>query len=121
MAKVNQVDKRVLMAKQDVIKYQLLTYCFLAKIQISEADLDLLTMLATEGDQDLTNFCNKAAETGIFKSAQSVRNALIKIETKGLISKQGKSKKRLVIKPELNIQTTGNILLEYKFLAVETA
>lgn len=121
MAKVNQVDKRVLMAKWDIVKYQILTHCYIAQIQISDADLNLLTLLAMEGDQELTSFCNKAADAQIFKSPQSARNALIKIETKGLISKQGKSKKKLVIDPQLNVQSRGNVLLEYKFLAVETA
>mgnify|MGYP000565770838 CR=1 FL=1 len=50
---------------------------------------------------------------------QSVRNALAKAEKRNLIVKQGKSKKKIKINPELKVQTDGNILLDYKIVRVE--
>lgn len=120
MAKVNQIEKRVQMEKWDIVKYQILTYCYLKKIHISDADLQCLTLLSIEGEQELTTFCGRVHMMNIFKSSQTVRNALTKAEKKNLISKEGKSKKRIAINPELKIQTEGNILLDYKFLALET-
>ena len=55
MAIVNQVDKRVKMSGWQIVKYQILTHCYLYNIQVSESDLDCLTLLAIEGDQELTN------------------------------------------------------------------
>jgi len=119
MAIVNQVDKRVRMDKWSIVKYQILTHCYLNKISVSEADLNCLTYLALEGDQELTNFCVKAHVKDIFSSIQSVRNCLTKAEKKNLIKKEGKNKKRIFINPELKVFSKGSILLDFKFLSVE--
>ena len=118
MAIVNQVDKRVRMSAWQIVKYQILTHCYLYNIQVSEADLNCLTFLAIEGDQELTSFCNKAHDKQIFSSPQSVRNCLTKSEKKGLIKKEGKNKKKIFINPELKVHSRGNILLDFKFLSV---
>ena len=118
MALVNQVDKRVKMSTWEIVKYQLMTHCYLYKVQVSEADLNCLTLLAMHGEQELTSFCNKAHELKIFSSTQSVRNCLTKAEKKNLIRKEGKNKKKIYINPELKIHANGNILLDFKFLSV---
>jgi hypothetical protein len=120
MALVNQINKKVRMNKWDIVKYQLLTHCYLNKITISDSDLDCLTYLTIEGDQELTSFCNKAHTKEIFSSTQSVRNCLTKAEKKDLIKKEGKNKKKIYINPDLKIQALGNVLLDFKFLSVET-
>jgi hypothetical protein len=120
MAIVNQVDKKVKMDKWEIVKYQILTHCYLNKIQVSESDLDCLTYLAIEGDQELTSFCNKAHINKIFSSTQSVRNCLTKAEKKNLIVKEGKNKKKIFINPSMKVFSKGNIFLDFKFLSVET-
>ena len=119
MALVNQVDKRVKMTTWQIVKYQILTHCYLFDISVSEADLNCLTLLAIEGEQELTYFCNKAHDKKIFSSTQSVRNCLTKAEKKGLIKKEGKNKKKIFINGDLKLHAEGNILLDYKFLSVE--
>lgn len=118
MAIVNQVEKKVKMDQWDIVKYQILTYCYINKIQVSDADLECLTLLAISGEQELTVFCTEVFNQNIFRSSQTVRNALTKAEKKNLILKEGKSKKRISIHPELKLVTQGNILLDFKFLAV---
>ena len=119
MALVNQVDKRVRMSTWEIVKYQLMTHCYLFKIVVSEADLNCLTFLAMQGESELTSFCNKAHQMNIFSSTQSVRNCLTKAEKKNLIRKEGKNKKKIYINPEIKIHAKGNILLDFKFLSVE--
>lgn len=119
MAIVNQVDKRVRMSTWQIVKYQILTHCYLFDISVSEADLNCLTLLGIEGEQELTYFCNRAHDKKIFSSTQSVRNCLTKAEKKGLIKKEGKNKKKISISSELKLHAQGNILLDYKFLSVE--
>jgi uncharacterized protein YceH (UPF0502 family) len=119
MALVNQINKRVKMTKWDIVKYQILTYCYINNISVSEADLNCLTYLALEGDQELTSFCTKAHSKSIFSSIQSVRNCLTKAEKKMLIRKEGKNRKKIYINPEMNIFSEGNVLLDFKFLSVE--
>ena len=120
MAIVNQVDKRMRMDTWQIVKYQILTHCYLYNIQVSEADLDCLTYLAIEGEQELTSFCIKAHARNIFSSTQSVRNCLTKAEKKNLIVKEGKNKKKITINPIMNVHSKGNVLLDYKFLSIET-
>lgn len=121
MALFNQVEKRVRMNIWKSVKYQILTHCYLYNISVSEADLNCLTLLAIEGDQELTSFCNKAHDQKIFSSTQSVRNCLTKAEKKNLIKKEGKNKKKIYINPEMKISSKGNILLDFKFLCVASS
>ena len=121
MAIVNQIDKKVKMSQWDIVKYQLMTHCYLSKISVSESDLECLTLLAIEGENELTHFCNKAFDKKIFSSTQSVRNCLNKAERKQLIKKEGKNKKKIYINPEISIHSNGNILLDFKFLSVASS
>ena len=120
MAVVNKVDKRVKTSKDEVIKYQILTYCFLNDIQISLSDLNCLTELAKKGRKELTSFCEYISKKNIFKSSQSCRNAIAKAEKKKLIVKDGSNKKTIYLNDNMNIQTEGTILLDYKILGVDT-
>ena len=121
MALVNQVEKRVRMNTWQIVKYQILTHCYLYDIAVSDADLNCLTYLAMEGDQELNVFCAKAFDKKIFSSTQSVRNCLTKSEKKGLIKKEGKNKKKIFLNPDIKVHSKGNVLLDYKFLSVETS
>jgi hypothetical protein len=118
MAVVNQIEKKATMDNWDIIKYQLVTYCYVSKIQISEADLNCLTYLALEGEQELTSFCSKVHNKQIFSSPQSARNSITKCEKKNLIVKEGKNKKKILVNPSMQIQSSGNILLNIKILCI---
>lgn len=120
MAIVNQVAKKVVLPRWEIVQFQIVVHCYLNSISISTADLDCLTHLGVDQEVELTEFCNKITDLGVFKSPQSARNALSKAEKKGLIIKQGKSKKKIAINPNVNIQTEGNILLDYKFAHIES-
>lgn len=115
MAEVNKVTLIKRFSKKDIIRLQLNTHCFISKVIVSEADLDCLTLLAISGDQDLSAFCQHVSDEKIFRTTQTVRNAISKAEKKKLLIKTGKSKKRISIHPGLNIQTAGNIILDYTF------
>lgn len=129
MAVINQVQKSGYMDLWDIVKFQLLMHCHLNQITLSDSDLECLTLLALNGESELTSFCNAACEEdekikdselsyqrAIFKTPQSVRNSINKIENKKLILKKGRSKKKISIDPTLQVQTKGNIFVEIKFL-----
>lgn len=120
MALVNQVTKKVRMSLSSVVKYQILTYCYLNDISVTNSDLDCLTLLAIEGETELTEFCNLGYDNDIFKSPQSVRNAITKAEKKNLVLKNGDGRKTIEINPGMAIQTKAPILLDFKFAAVES-
>lgn len=119
MALVNQVQKRVKMPKWEIVKFQILTHCYINRIAMSESDLDCLTLLSFNQPIELTHFCYDASteEESIFKSSQTVRNSINKAEKKGLVVKDQKNKKMISLNPILKIQTEGTVLLDYKFLS----
>lgn len=119
MSKVKLVDKKVSMGLDQLIKYQILTYCYINDYQVSDADLKCLTLLGTNGETDITDFCNLAALNHIFKTAQTVRNCVVKLEKMKLIIRDS-SKKKISLNSQMETQTKGNILLNYKFFYIES-
>lgn len=119
MAIVNQVQKRVKMPKWSLVKYQILTHCYINKISLSESDLDCLTLLSFNQPVELTDFCYDASseEGWIFKSPQTVRNSINKSEKNKLIVRDESNKKVIMLNPNMKVQTEGTVLLDYKFLA----
>ena len=61
MALVNQVQKRVKMPKWNIVKFQILTHCYINNILVSESDLNCLTLLSFNQPVELTNFCYDAS------------------------------------------------------------
>jgi hypothetical protein len=120
MAKVNQVRKTVRMDLWNIVRFQIATHCTLRELNVSDLDLNCLTFLALGGEQPLTEFCDAATKNKIFGSSQSVRSAITKAEKKDLVIKNGGYNKLIKLNPDLRIQTSGNILLDYKFVRVES-
>jgi hypothetical protein len=120
MAVVNQVRKTVRMDLWNIVKFQIATHCILKQLNVSDLDLNCLTFLAIGGEQPLTEFCEAATENKIFGSSQSVRSAITKAEKKNLIQKSSGYNKVVKINPDLKVQMTGNILLDYKFVRVDS-
>ncbi len=113
---VFQIDKKIRMSQWDITKFQLIVHCYLNRIKMSDHDLSCLTLLGITGEQILEDFCQQTVDAKIFSSAQSARNAISKAEKKGLITKQGKNRKK--IKLTLPIQAQGNILINYKVFSL---
>jgi hypothetical protein len=120
MAKANLVQKRIRMSRRDIIKYQLLSHSFINSISYSDAELNCLTLLGVCGETDLSEFCNFTVDENIFKVSQTARNFLTKAEKINLIEKNGTSKKKVKLKDDLQIQTSGNIVLDYKIVYLDT-
>ena len=120
MPKANLVEKRIRMSRRDIIKYQLMSFSFINSISYSEAELDCLTLLGVCGEIDLSEFCNYTVDENIFKVSQTARNFLTKAEKMELIQKYGTSRKKIKLRDELQIQTAGNIVLDYKIVYIDT-
>jgi len=117
MAKFKLAESKIMMSLYDIIKYQILVYCYTNRIQLNDSDLETLTLLATVGETELTEFCLLCTEKRIFKSTQVVRNCVVKLEKLNLISKDGSNKKKkIVISPLMKVIESGNIMLVNKFI-----
>lgn len=117
------------MTSYDVVKYQILTeVLFFKKENLIPSDLELLTLLSLWGPMELVTFCANAAKK-IYVDAlpeelsvrsQNVRNRIVKLEKRNLVQKTNEGRKQIQINPEYNIVSSGNILLDYNYLAVES-
>ena len=78
MALVNRIEKKAMMPKWDLVKFQIVTYCYLNRLTVSDSELNCLTLLSFNEPTELTDFCYDASseEDWIFKTPQSVRNAI---------------------------------------------
>jgi len=120
MAIVNKVDLKLKVSLDTTIKYQILTYCFFKDIVISNSDLEFLAVLAKNPKMEISKFSILLTELTIFKSAQSARNAISKAEKKGLVNKNGNNKKTIDLNKDINVQSDGLVLLDYKILGSES-
>ena len=87
---------------------------------ISNSDLDFLAVLAKNPKIEISKFCILLTELNIFKSSQSARNAISKAEKKGLVNKNGNNKKTITLNKDINVQSNGLVLLDYKILGSES-
>ena len=56
---VTKVERKYRLTHHDLVKYQVMTeFVFFRKEQLSDADVDLLTLLALTGPVELTKFCS---------------------------------------------------------------
>jgi chromosome condensin MukBEF MukE localization factor len=115
MALVNRVEQRAYLDRLEIIRLQLLTYCFFKSIYLTQHELECLALLAQDGETDLNKFCRYIERKELYASAQSARNTINRLERAGLVTKLGKKNKQLRIHDAIALQTEGNILLEYKF------
>jgi hypothetical protein len=44
MAVVNRIEKKAVMPKWDLIQFQIMTYCYLNRIVVSDSELSFLTL-----------------------------------------------------------------------------
>ena len=116
MAVVKKVDFKLKVDINVSIKYQILTYCFFNDVLLTKTDLEFLYELSLNSKIEISKFCEILTDRKIFKSSQSARNAISKIEKKGLLIKAGTNKKTITINKAMNVQTSGLVLLDYKIL-----
>ncbi len=118
---VNEWKRSKRMDKEAIIRFQILVQVHLNNISITSSDLDCLTLLRKNGTIGLHKFCGMVTDLKIFRSVQSTRNALMRLEHKGIICKTGSTmKKDVFLNPEYRIQNTGNILLDIKCISLAT-
>lgn len=114
MAKALVSRRKIQMGIKEIIKFQLINYCFVHNISCSDAELDCLTLLGLYGECELAEFCNSAVDEEIFKVPQTVRNFLTKAQKLKFVEKNGTSRKKIKLHKDLNMLCEGNIVLDYK-------
>lgn len=134
MAQVKVVDKKIRMSSEEIIRFQLATHCYIENIILSDLDLDCLVALGKLGKAELTPFCQDMADKRLEAklktwkegkrrpeaSPQTIRNVILRMEKDSLILKEGTGRKSISLNPNINIQTEGNILLNYKAFYIGT-
>lgn len=127
---VKKVNKKLRLSTPDIVRYQLITeVSFFRKEFLIPSDLEILTLLVMWGPIELGGFCAAAAKVIYSESlpeelstrAQNIRNRIVKLEKRKIIIKSKTGRKVIVLNPDIDIQSKGNILLDYNYLAVESS
>jgi len=103
------ISKKVKLSLDELIRYQIITYCFIHDITLSHTEVETLKKLALVGRTTLNTFCK----------SQSERNIINELEKAKLVIKSRKYNKIVEVNPELNLVGSGTTLLDYKFLYSE--
>jgi len=103
------INKQAKLTLDELIKYQLVNYCFFNNLSLSSTDIDTLKDLVKIGKTELNSFCKN----------QSERNVINKLSKAGLVIKTKKYLKTIEVNPELQIGSSGNTLLQLKYLYVD--
>jgi len=120
MAKALVINKQIPLSLHDIIRYQINQYCFIEKIRMSPAQQDCLAMLGVYGEMNISDFCEQIVTEDIFGSIQTTRNFLVKCIKDGLVKRSGLGNKVVSLSDNLQIITSGTILLNLKVYHVES-
>ena len=111
------IEKKIRVKYADAIRLQIKMYCFMNKLSLSENEINCLVYLSAFSDYVLNDFCKKAADVGIFKSTQTVRNFISKAVENGFVDKFGE-RNRIKISDKLELCRNSEMLLKYNILYV---
>lgn len=116
MEKVKLVEKRVKFSSlEQIVKLQFLLHCFAKEIHLTPGDYNLLTYIAINGYNRKTT-PGELVESRMFLHKQSVRNSRNKLLKQGFLIEPVKNSCK--INPELNIESNGNIMIDFKAISV---
>lgn len=135
---VKQIIKKHKLSRWELVRFQILIWCSLRHIQITNAILDMLALLAIIGKTEFTQFCEELTKTElsigprkkkssgkeieykyIFNSLQSARNAILKSIEQGLILREHK-KHIIELNPLMDIIIENNLLYNFQLLTLES-
>ena len=117
---MSHIEKREILSKKRIIEFQLITYCFLNRIEVTAGELSCLTLLGEKKEAYLNAFCIEVYQNKIYSSIQGARNVLRALELKGLVLKEGRGNKTITLNPSIQLDTDECIVLDYKFEHVKT-
>ena len=99
---------------QDIIRFQIINYCFINDINLSPNQIRTLTLLGEWGEINISTFCQQISDLEIYSSAQTVRNFIIDSIKTGIVIRQGKGEKLISITKDVELLNSGNIIIHLK-------
>lgn len=115
-----KVSKTIQLSRSEMIRYQILHYCFMKNIRLNNTQISCLTLLGEMGSTPLRTFCQAAADKNILANSTAVQNCLYQMDGKSLYLKKKQDRLIVSLDPSLNILTEGSILLELKLITLGT-
>jgi len=112
MQTVKLVEKRVRnLSLEEVVKLQLMLYCFTQRIHLTPGDYNLLTHVAIYG-YDRRNTPSELVTKKKFSHKQSVRNTRNKLLKLNFLVEPKRYEYQ--INPSLQIESSGDIMIDFK-------
>jgi hypothetical protein len=110
----NVIRQEFSMGIHDIIRFQIINYCFVNGLSFSPNQIKTLTFLAEWGDMNISDFCQQIADAEIYSSAQTVRNFILDCVKTGIVIRNGNGDKLINITPDAKLLCEGNILITMK-------
>lgn len=122
MAAPVQIEKIIKMDMFEIVKFQLITHCFVERIKLNETQLNVLSLLGVCGEIAMLDFYKLVNDKGYLNGDTAVNNCLRQIERSNLfIKKKGlKQGKNVYLNPDIGLVSEGSILLNYKIHNIES-
>lgn len=115
-----KISKTIQLTQTEMIRYQLIHYCFMKNIRLNNTQINCLTLLGELGTTPLRKFCQLAADQKILANSTAVQNCLYQMDGKGVYVKKKQDRLVVFLDPSLNILTEGSILIELKLITIGT-
>lgn len=103
----NLWSMKVKMNLEEIVKFQIIIYLYIAGIQLTPLAIDVLTVIAMQGKPQLKDIVIELADRGLFAQEQGVRNLIGKLEGQGLLIKEsskGAKNKAIYVNPSIGIE-----------------
>lgn len=102
------------MDREEIVRFQVLLYCHLYGIRITQTELECLTLIGCWGAKKLNQVATDLWDRKMFASSQSARNTIDLLEDRKLVLKQGKHLKVVMLHPNMKVKNEGNIIVDVK-------
>lgn len=113
------VDKKVRLDIFDIVRYQIIHYCFINRIRLNDTEINLLALMGEVGKIKMQDFGRLATKRSIVGSAAVGLNALMKLERSDLFIKEGHGKKIVYLNPKLNVFSEGSIVINLRLIKLD--
>jgi hypothetical protein len=115
MAKFKVVKKTLELSNDDIVYYQINSYCQLNNIYITRSEQSCLYYAIKE--VRLSDLINTLIENKVYKSEQSARNTITKLVKLGVLNKSGTIKNRYIfISEEIDIYSDDNLIIDLRLV-----
>lgn len=119
--KIKEKNKLLQINKFQLVKFQVMVYCFEHDIEINHTDLNILALMGELGKKHLTEFSKIAVQRKILGTRPSVDNCVQRLSYRDFCVREGIGKIIISLNPKMKIVSEGNVVMNLRLISLEQA